>query len=254
MAPQTNITDDISSSSSFSQQHDEEVVVMVTPYSTGCCVARDIVKLGYKVICLWSKGFSEKMKKHVPKSCEGLRYHAELSELGTIEATIQAVNDAADGCPVVAVICGGEAGVDLTDILSERMGLMTNGTHVKNRRDKKGQQEIIAKAGLRACRQVGGSEFHEVEDFLKNETYPVIIKPGDSAGCEYIFFLILVKLYLFSTVESDVFSSFLLYHFQPMASNCAKPMKRPRNISYTCLRNTNWSMEALAKKSCAKNI
>lgn len=183
MAPQM-ISDDNSSTTSSISQHEEEAVVMVTPYSTGCCVARDVSAMGYKVICLWNQGFSEDMKKHVPKSCDGLKYYAELTELDTIQDTINAVNEAAEGRPVVAVICGGEAGVDLTDMLSEEMGLLTNGTQVKNRRDKKVQQEIIEKAGLRSCRQAGGIEFHEVEEFLLNETYPVIVKPVDSAGCK----------------------------------------------------------------------
>jgi hypothetical protein len=192
MAPQVFASDDSSStSSSFSQQqqqqhqHEEEAVVMVTPYSTGCCVARDIANdFGYKVICLWNQGFSEDMKKHVPKSCQGLTYFAELTERDTIEETIRAVQNAAGGRPIVAVICGGEAGVDLTDSLSEEMGLQSNGTDIPNRRDKKVQQELIHKAGLRSCRQAGGSEWSEVQDFLMKESYPVIVKPVDSAGCE----------------------------------------------------------------------
>lgn len=124
------------------------------------------------------------MKQHVPKSCEGLTYHAELTECDTIGETIEALNQAANGLPIVAVICGGEAGVDLTDILSEQMGTLSNGTQVANRRDKKVQQEIIQKAGIRSCRQAGGGKLSDVDDFLKNESYPVIVKPGDSAGCK----------------------------------------------------------------------
>ncbi|KAL3932384.1 MAG: hypothetical protein SGBAC_010875 [Bacillariaceae sp.] len=124
------------------------------------------------------------MKQHVPKSCEGLTYHAELTECDTIGETIEALNQAANGLPIVAVICGGEAGVDLTDILSEQMGTLSNGTQVANRRDKKVQQEIIQKAGIRSCRQAGGGKLSDVDDFLKNESYPVIVKPGDSAGSD----------------------------------------------------------------------
>ena len=124
------------------------------------------------------------MKQHVPKSCAGLKYYAELTEMDTISDTIDALYEAANGLPIVAVICGGEAGVDLADILSEQMGLLSNGTQVANRRDKKVQQEIIAKAGIRSCRQAGGSKLSDVEDFLRSESYPVIVKPVDSAGCE----------------------------------------------------------------------
>lgn len=172
-------------SSTSSSLHEDEAVVIVTPYSTGCLIARDIVRQGYKIICLWSQGFSEDMKKHQPQSCQGLSYFATLTEEETIEETIEACKNAAAGRPIVSVICGGEAGVDLTDQLSEKMGLLTNGTSVANRRDKKVQQELIKDAGLRSCRQAAGNHISQVEDFLKKEKYPVIVKPLDSAGCKY---------------------------------------------------------------------
>jgi len=182
------VQDDYSTASSSNHDYydqEEAAIVMVTPYSTGCCVAREIVKIGhYKVICLWNKDFSNDMKQHVPKSCEGLTYYAELTECDTISETVATLHQAANGLPIVAVICGGEAGVDLTDVLSEEMGLLSNGTQIANRRDKKVQHEIIAKAGLRSCRQAGGIQLSEVDDFLKNESYPVIVKPVDSAGSD----------------------------------------------------------------------
>ena len=180
--------DDYSTASSSNHDYydqEEAFVVMVTPYSTGCCVAREIAKIGhFKLICLWNKSFSDDMKQHVPKSCEGLTYEAELTECDTLSETVDALHKVANGLPIVAVICGGEAGVDLTDALSEEMGLLSNGTQIANRRDKKVQHEIISEAGLRSCRQAGGSQLSDVDDFLRNESYPVIVKPVDSAGCE----------------------------------------------------------------------
>ena len=161
-----------------------EAVVIVTPYSTGCCVAQEIARRGYRLVCLWKRGFSEEMKAHVPVSCGGLSYYAELTEEGTLQDTAQAVVEAADGAPIAAVVCGGEAGVDLADALSEEMGLLTNGTDVPNRRDKKVQQELVGAAGLRSVRQAGGHRLSDVEDFLRTETYPVVVKPVDSAGSD----------------------------------------------------------------------
>ena len=83
-----------------------------------------------------------------------------------------------------ACVCGGEAGVDLADALSEELGLLTNGTKIENRRDKKVQQELIKQAGLRSIRQQAGKSFAEVRDFLEKESYPVVIKPVDSAGSD----------------------------------------------------------------------
>jgi len=164
----------------------KEVVVIVDPYSTGCCVAQEILKRGYSIICLWTKGFSEDMKKHVPLSCEGIteKYFAEVTEVDTLDDTIQALKQKAGAKRVVACMAGGEAGVDLADALSEKLQVRTNGTAISNRRDKKIQQEIIRKHGLRSVRQAAGDKFEQVESFLKKEPYPIVLKPVDSAGSD----------------------------------------------------------------------
>jgi len=162
----------------------KEVAVLVDPYSTGCLVAEEIGKRGYKLIALWTKGFAEEMKTHVPLSCESLKYYAEVDDTGDLGETMKAVYKAAGQYRVVTVIAGGEAGVDMADALSERMDVRTNGTDIPNRRDKKLQQELIKKAGLRSVRQAGGDKFKDIEVFLKTEEYPIVLKPVESAGSD----------------------------------------------------------------------
>jgi biotin carboxylase len=165
-------------------ENEQKVVVVVSPYSTGVCFAKEITHHGYKVICLWNSGLAENMKSHVPMSAADIRYLAEVDEQATLDETVKVLEEATEGRPIVAVVCGGEAGVDLSDALSEHMGLLTNGTYVLNRRDKKVQQEIIKTKGLRSTRQAGGSNWSDVEEFLHKERYPVIVKPVDSAGSD----------------------------------------------------------------------
>jgi biotin carboxylase len=161
-----------------------EVVVLVDPYSTGCLIAQEIYKRGYKIMALWTKGFSEEMKTHVPLSCENLQNHAEVTEVGSLADTAQAVYKAAGKFRVVACMAGGEAGVDMADKLSERLAVRTNGTEIPNRRDKKVQQELIKAKGLRSVRQAAGDTFSQVEHFLRTESYPVVLKPIESAGSD----------------------------------------------------------------------
>jgi biotin carboxylase len=162
----------------------KEVVVLVDPYSTGCCVAEEILKRGYRVIALWTKGFNPEMKTHVPLSVGRIEYLREVEEAGSLEETSSAVYKAAGEYRVVACLAGGEAGVDLADALSEKMNLRTNGTRIPNKRDKKLQQELIKKQGLRSVRQACGTKFSEVEGFLKKESYPLVLKPVESAGSD----------------------------------------------------------------------
>ena len=104
-----------------------EVVVIVDPYSTGCLVAEEIGKRGYKLIAMWTKGFSEVMKTHVPISVKELHYHAEVTEVDSLDETAAIATNAAGSFRIVACLAGGEAGVDLADALSEKLGVRTNG-------------------------------------------------------------------------------------------------------------------------------
>lgn len=162
----------------------KEVVIIVDPYSTGCCIAKETMKRGFSVIALWTRNFAPEMKTHVPLSCGVMKYHAEVTEEESLPNTIAAIYKAAGTLTVVACIAGGEAGVDLADALSERLSLRTNGTSIANRRDKKLQQELIRKHGLRSVRQASGSELPQLEAFLNNESYPLVLKPVESAGSD----------------------------------------------------------------------
>ena len=170
----------------------KQVVVLVDPYSTGCLVGQEISKRGYLLIRVWSSGISEIMKGHQPESCKDLRYYDTVTvddvlaagdgSLSLLEATAQAIRDAADEFPVVSILAGGDRGVDFADALSEHFGLLTNGTDIPNRRDKKIQQELVRAKGMRAVRQAGGARWSDVEEFLKTEPYPVVVKPIESSG------------------------------------------------------------------------
>lgn len=179
------------------------------------------------MIChsVWTKGFAPEMKTHVPVSCRDLSYIAEVDDLPpwSLDELIANIKTAAsnaarkmgrssDYYTIAGCIAGGEAGVDMADLLSEKLGVLSNGAKgdFANRRDKKVQvsfilcnelycwicesllrvfhgtdficmhalyylqQELVRKAGMRAVRQACGETFEEVEAFLKSETFPVV--------------------------------------------------------------------------------
>lgn len=183
-----------SNNNTISNGHEEEapdpshqVVVIVDPYSTGCLVAKEMNLRGYPIVALWTHGFSEAMKTHVPQSCGTMQYLASIDQpsQGGLAATAEALQAAIGPNKTIhACLAGGEAGVDLADALSEYLGLLTNGTDIPNRRDKKMQQELIRKMGLRSVRQAGGDQLEQVETFLRTEPYPIVLKPNESAGSD----------------------------------------------------------------------
>jgi len=162
-----------------------KLIVVVDPYSTGCVIAQEMTRRGYQILAVWTFGFAEEMKKHVPLACAGLEYYAVVEEIeNDVDGTIALLRKAAGDLTIVAAIAGGEAGVDYADVLSEKLGLLTNGTQIPNRRDKKVQQELIAASGMRSVRQAGSDKFEDVEAFLKTESYPLVVKPTESAGSD----------------------------------------------------------------------
>jgi biotin carboxylase len=64
------------------------------------------------------------------------------------------------------------------------MGLRTNGSDIPNRRNKKLQQELVHQVGMWSVRQAGSDKFENVQDFLKTEEYPIVLKPVESAGSD----------------------------------------------------------------------
>merc|ERR1712151_727379 len=85
---------------------------------------------------------------------------------------------------LVGVIVGGETGVILADELSEAFNLRTNGTACKGRRNKSEQQKLVKAAGLRSTREASGTVLADVQDFLKAEPMPCIVKPTESCGSD----------------------------------------------------------------------
>ena len=153
---------------------------------------------------IWTKGFAPEMKTHIPLSCRDLTYIAQVDDLQpwSVQDLIDNIKAAASNYAISkgketkggtesyytisGCIAGGEAGVDMADLLSEQLGVLTNGTKgdYKNRRDKKVQQELVRSKGLRAVRQACGSKFEDVLPFLQAEQMPVVLKPTDSAGSD----------------------------------------------------------------------
>jgi biotin carboxylase len=162
----------------------QPVVVVVDPYSTGCMVVREIMNRGTDVVAVWTNGFSEHMKTHVPNLCGKLEYLAEIEEGSSLKETAERCRRAAGDAEIIACMVGGEAGVDLADSLSEHLGLQTNGTEIPNRRDKHVQQNLIKELGMRSIKEAVGTKLEDVDEFLKSEPFPMVLKPTESAGSD----------------------------------------------------------------------
>lgn len=165
-----------------------DAIVVVDPYSTGALVSLEAYNRGYTVIALWTDeegGYRGHNPPSVPPSVEAKIYASQVEQSGaTLDGMAAALRKAAGSRSIIALICGGESGVKVTDALSEHMGLRGNGTGLANRRDKRVQQDAVRRSGLRAVREACGTAWEDVASFLETESLPVVVKPVESAGSD----------------------------------------------------------------------
>lgn len=159
-------------------------IAIVDPTSTGAYLALEGCRRGYRVIAVWDSQISNVCRKQIPEGAQSAQIFAHVDECTTLAETAAALQQACRGLSLAAVIVGSESGVTLADALSEVLGLRTNSTAFGIRRNKSVQQQLVAKTGLRAVREVCSTEWTDVAAFIATEDLPVILKPVESAGSE----------------------------------------------------------------------
>ena len=178
--------DDAVSTDGASAKERNEAVGVVDPFSTGAIMASMLSEQGYKVIALYSANLEQlgNLQSLVPAGLK-LTFDAVMgyTDVPSMLKTLQGMQ-----WPVVAIIAGAETGVELADMLSERMGLTSNGTALSEaRRNKYVMGETVRAAGIRAVKQLRASTWGEIEAFLADwnpDPFKVIVKPLDSAGSD----------------------------------------------------------------------
>ncbi|KAG9404384.1 hypothetical protein AC1031_004594 [Aphanomyces cochlioides] len=172
----------------------QDCVVVVDPFSTGLCLAQDVMQRGYACIAVYSEteevfaDWMATLSSEVRKSFAGEVFH-DGSDISDAQLDRVMRDVLSFGFNVVGVIVGAEPGVHLCDRLSEKMRLVSNGSaQSEGRRNKYVMGETIRAAGLRAVKQCLASTFEEAQEFvvnvLKPQPFKVIVKPVDSAGSD----------------------------------------------------------------------
>lgn len=165
-------------------------VVVVDPRSTGATIAERASERGYTVLRVWSAECPPHLRAHVSHSARDcyaatLEHTGGAAARGAVEETARKVR--ALPFDVVAVLCGSESGVLLSDALAAALGLRGNDPALGDvRRSKYHQQEAVRAAGLRAVRQALATSSSEARAFAATLPPPLraIVKPVASAGSE----------------------------------------------------------------------
>jgi biotin carboxylase len=113
------------------------------------------------------------------------KYAENIIYTGIIDNVISALSK----YHVLAVLVGQEPGVELADLLSEKLNLSSNGTRKSTaRRDKYEMIKTIADAGLAAPKFIKSKKISEILHWIEAETnYPVVLKVLRSASTDGVY-------------------------------------------------------------------
>ncbi|MCA1455832.1 ATP-grasp domain-containing protein [Bradyrhizobium sp. BRP22] len=167
----------------------ERHCVIVDAFSTGRYLPEEFNRYGIKTVHVLSAAqippfyrphFNADLYHEVirPRECmaggELVEYHLE----------------ALRGKELEFVAAGCETGVELSDSLSERLGLPSNGTKLSAaRRDKSIMSDALTSAGVRSIRQVVSNRAEDFTSWTLQEGFgEIVIKPLNSTGTEDVFF------------------------------------------------------------------
>ncbi|MFJ5830031.1 ATP-grasp domain-containing protein [Streptomyces sp. NPDC093089] len=158
-------------------------IVMVDAYAAVRSLVLEFREQGCSVVRVQSTRhvpYVYRSAPHVPDD-----FVADIVHEGDVAATA----DAIAGFAPIAVISGGEIGVELADLLAERLGLPGNGTALSAaRRDKHLMIETLRAAGLRAARQLRATDADELAAWHRELGGRVVVKPPRSAGSQGVSF------------------------------------------------------------------
>jgi len=158
------------------------VVAIVDSYAPTKALADEFVRAGAALVRVQST-------PEVPGAYRGpfdlSGYLDNIVHRGDLTATV----DAVAAHRVDAVVPGGEVGVEFTDVLSEKLGLPTNGTMLSSaRRDKYVMVEAVRAAGLTVARQCLVHDAQTLLDWHRDVGGRVVVKPLRSAGGDGVHF------------------------------------------------------------------
>ncbi|MET9320197.1 ATP-grasp domain-containing protein [Streptomyces sp. NPDC003038] len=158
------------------------VVAIVDAYSSARCLAPIFRERGFDCLHVRSAATAHPVYE---RSFRPGDFVADIVHDGDAARTAEAVARHAPVC----LLPGIESGVELADVLSEALGLRTNGTELSPaRRDKYRMLETVRAAGVPAVEQILVTDLDTLLDWHAKAEGRVVLKPVKSAGNDGIHF------------------------------------------------------------------
>ena len=166
-----------------------QAVIVVDPISTGANIAFEVTRRGYPCIKVASGYVTPALLNLVDASVRTDFVASVAHDSSDPYKTIQSLR--ALPFDIIGAISGSELGIEVTDFITEALGIPTNGTELTNaRRDKYQMGECVRRHGVRATKQARVQAWPEVQTFLgdlRPNPFKVIIKPIRSSGSDHVY-------------------------------------------------------------------
>lgn len=160
------------------------IVCIVDAYGPARQIPPYVASKGYA--CVHVQSTQTLLPRFAPPNRES--FVDEVIHGGDLDATVAALRASGErrGLPVHSVVAGIEAGVDLADALSARMGLKGNRVELgRVRRNKFEMCQRLREVGLAAADQLRSSDLETILQWCaERKRWPVVLKPLDSGGTD----------------------------------------------------------------------
>ena len=158
------------------------IVAIVDAYSSARALAPIFQERGFDCVHVRSTG--------TPNPTYGRSFQPDdfLADIVHVDDIVETASAVAGYAPV-CVIPGTESGVELAEVLSESLGLRTNGTRLSTaRRDKFRMLETVRAAGVPTAVQTLVTDLDTLLGWHAELDGRVVLKPVRSAGNDGIYF------------------------------------------------------------------
>ena len=177
------------STHSLTSRATRQAVIVVDPISTGANVAFEVTRRGFPCIKVASGYVSPALLNLVDATIRTDFVASINHDSSDPYKTIQQLRSLP--FDIIGAISGSELGIEVTDFITEALGVPTNGTELTNaRRDKYQMGECVRRHGVRATKQARVQAWPEVQTFLADlrpTPFKVIIKPIRSSGSDHVY-------------------------------------------------------------------
>ncbi|HEX5704023.1 MAG TPA: ATP-grasp domain-containing protein [Pyrinomonadaceae bacterium] len=161
--------------------HATRWVAIVDAYSSGNLLAPEFNSRGFECVHIQS---TPQLPAPAHGSFHAKDFRSNIVHQGQIEETLEHCQQFNLQC----LIAGSETGVELADLLSERLGLRSNGSKLSAcRRNKFQMVEQVSRNGLKTIPSLRTSDSKLALSWIEEVTgWPVVVKPLRSAGTDSV--------------------------------------------------------------------